>query len=242
MRHIFALSLSMLLLTSGCTTSRAVRAWHAGIKAEDAGNLRVARARYNESYGRNSAHVGAELARLRLLARVKESRKRASKRLTELLKKKGDRPDVLIFAAWWALLDGDLALARERAAAVSISKQRRDREHLQGELRRLQARLRQALTPAQRAQRQMQWAKYRLATEGGHTSAGPVSDCNDLQVPLLRAMILASARPHWAWSHNLAVCLLQRGELDAAGQVLKVAAQRCEDCQPIKSNLAVLGE
>jgi tetratricopeptide (TPR) repeat protein len=224
--------------TAGCTTSRAVRAWHQGIAAEDAGRVRVARRKYKESYGRNTKHVGAELARLRLLARVSESRKKAEESLKELLEKKSDRPEVLVFAAWWALLDGDVATAKDRADAVQISKGERLAVALKIELRRLAKAI---ATEVERKKRTVDAAAM-TAAKNNKLAVEALADGEPRRArDLLASVAAADEDAHWTIRFNLALAYLQLGEHARARRQLKRAARVCgADCAPVKANLKAL--
>ena len=108
----------LLLVTSGCTTSKAVRAWHDGWRAERKGDFERASKRYSWAYGRDGALVGAELGRLRILAIQPDQAEAVSKALKTLIKKKGDQVSVQLFATGWALTQRDLPLAVKRLAGI----------------------------------------------------------------------------------------------------------------------------
>ena len=103
---------------SACTTTRAVLAWEKGWQAEAKGEPQTAMARYAEAYGRNDRLVGAELNRIRLLARTPDKHIAASTALDALLKKSGEVPEVAIFGAAWALRDGQPKVAVRRLDAA----------------------------------------------------------------------------------------------------------------------------
>ncbi len=111
-------SVAIAVSLGGCTTSRAVLAWEAGWKAEAQGKYKVAAKRYAEAYSRNEHLVGAELNRIRLLARAPDKRLAAGKALDALLKKKGEVPQAAIFGATWALQTGEHKQAAARLAPV----------------------------------------------------------------------------------------------------------------------------
>lgn len=226
----------IVVAATGCTTSRAVRAWHAGIAAEDAGQLTKARRKYAESYGRNSAHAGAELARLRLLATVPESRKKAEESLKELLEKKSDRAEVLLFASWWALLEGDVKVAQTRLDAISISPvhpkhaeltlhKARLSETLNGQRRRHAAKLDPLGTAA----------RFNASRAVVALRQGDFSRARDL----LAGIVATNEQPHWTVHFNLAIAYLRLGEYERAKRLLRRAKSGCESgCAAIETNLA----
>ena len=118
LRHTSVFVATLLALSSGgCTTSRAVLAWRAGVVAERAGDTEEAGRKYAEAHGRDGNQYGAELAAIRLLLVVPDQREAGEKRLATLLGKRGARPDVAAFGALWAVARGDVAQATARLAA-----------------------------------------------------------------------------------------------------------------------------
>ena len=86
--------LATAALSAGCTTSQAVRRWHAAAEAEQKGDLGAAIAGYKEAYSLDSSLVGAELNRLRLLAARPGQKATVDKRLKELLTRHPSRAEV----------------------------------------------------------------------------------------------------------------------------------------------------
>lgn len=103
---------------AGCTTSRAVLAWHDGWRLEAAGEPGLAAVRYDEAVRRNSRLYGAALNRVRLLAVQPDRRKEADETLDKVLKSAGAEPEVAAFGARFALCAGDARLARARLDAA----------------------------------------------------------------------------------------------------------------------------
>ena len=237
------------VLISGCTTSRAVRAWHAGVAAEDAGKFRKARRKYDESYGRNGALVGAELARLRLLARLPESRKKAADQLKKLLEDKPDHPRLLLFAAWWALLDGQVNVAAERLAAVPLEGKRSGKKkRLRGaelaELRASATALKKRIKVERARKARAKDSKAATARRNNKLAVKALA-AKDPQraVSLLEATVALDPDPHWVIHHNLGVAWLQVGRQDKARAAFRYALQGCgQDCSATRKNLATLGD
>jgi tetratricopeptide (TPR) repeat protein len=108
---------AVLVAQSACITPRSTHAWHEGAAAEAAGDLVTAEARYTEAATGQDRLVGAELARIALMARSSDRRKDANKLLDAVLKKQPGDPLVASFAALMALIDGNPKLAAERLDA-----------------------------------------------------------------------------------------------------------------------------
>ncbi len=120
----------------GCTTSKAVRHWHSGWQREARGDLSGAAKFYAKAYARDGRLLGAELDRLRLLARQPDQRKAVDTRLKELLKDHPEAVEVQLFAAGWALFGEDSAGALKRLSAVNevaVAKADRKRAELAAE-------------------------------------------------------------------------------------------------------------
>ncbi len=116
--HLVAALLVLAGGLSACTTSRAALAWEDGWQAEARGDLKRAGSRYANAYSRNGFLVGAELNRLRLLARVPDKRAAVGQELDRLLAKRGEVAEVAIFGAVWALTEGDAKKAASRLDVV----------------------------------------------------------------------------------------------------------------------------
>ncbi len=238
MRFLFVTLLAAVIASAGCTTSRAVRAWHAGIEAEDAGHLRRARRKYAESYGRNGKHVGAELARLRLLAQIAESRKKAKERLKELLEKKSMRPDVLLFAAWWAVVDGDLVSAQNRLDAVSNMSLVGQSPQLHREKLRL---ARAIAVETQRRSRTSDPAAMAHKRALKKAIAALETGQYELARDLIAGVVAADGAVHWTVRFNLAIAHMHLGAHTKARHQLQQAASLCDDtCPAVTRNLALL--
>ncbi|MCO4761415.1 MAG: hypothetical protein KC502_07915 [Myxococcales bacterium] len=119
MRVVLAGLITMGLVgLSGCTTSKAVRAFHDGEKAEKAGDYARAAKRYQWAFKRNGALVGAELNRLRILARQPDEAANVDKALKELSAEHRHNVHVHLFAVGWALAKGDVAGANKRLGLI----------------------------------------------------------------------------------------------------------------------------
>jgi hypothetical protein len=105
-----------LLVISGCTTSRAIRAWHDAEDALAAGNRAKAVDRYSEAYGRDSGLVGAEANRIALLARDPAATARVAEAYDALATQKAGRVEVVLLGAG---LDALAGRAKEAFAAAS---------------------------------------------------------------------------------------------------------------------------
>lgn len=106
--------LTIALAAPACTTSRGVLAYRAGALAEDKGDTTRALARYQEALEYDGKLYGAELARIRLWSQQPDRKTDAQEALDKLLKKAATEPVVAAFAAWHALAQGDVKLARAR--------------------------------------------------------------------------------------------------------------------------------
>lgn len=234
---IAAIAVTLAFVTAGCTTSRAIRAWHRGVAHEQAGDVHKATRAYGEAYGRNNAHFGAELARLRLLARSPDSRKRADEDLQKLLKKKGTLPDVALFAAWWALLGGDTAGAQERIKALAIPAKHRSYDRLAKERARLQAavdaqveRERQKRDGAKKSAFAQQQAGARLLRDGQPRAARDV----------LAGLVASGQDNSWQSRFNLGIAELSVGNMERAHVAFAETLKRNPACEGARRNLAVL--
>ena len=103
---------------AGCTTSRAVMAWHDGWQAEAAGDLTLAERRYGEAALADKGQAGAACNRVRLLAQHPDRQQDAKDALEPLLKDKSRWPEVATLGALAALQAGDGKLAQQRLAAA----------------------------------------------------------------------------------------------------------------------------
>ena len=111
-------ALLVVALQAGCITPRSVHAFHEGAAAEAAGDLATAEARYAEAATGQDRLIGAELARIALMARSADRKKDADALLTALRKKAPADPLVCAFAALYALREGDTKSAAERLASA----------------------------------------------------------------------------------------------------------------------------
>ena len=233
-------TLALATFAGGCTTSRAVRAWHAGIAAEDAGKLKKARRKYSEAYARNGKHVGAELARLRLMARVPEAQKKADAALKKLLEKKSDEPTVLLFAALWALQRGELDDAQTRAAALPKKFSGRRAPELLAARRRLQ----QALRIEERRSERKSDDKGQAARRNNALAVSALKDGDPQRArDLLAAIVAMQPDAPWQVRFNLGVALLHLGQHEQARRQFGRAKASCTgDCEGVARNLALLGQ
>lgn len=105
-------------LLPACTTSRAVRAWHAAEDARRAGDRAVALRRYEEAYGRDGKLVGAEVDRIALLARDVGSSAAVEAARAKLVEKKAGRVEVQLLGAGLELVAGRHAAALAQLESI----------------------------------------------------------------------------------------------------------------------------
>lgn len=119
-RGLPALAAALLFaaVPPACITPRSVHAYYEGAEAEAAGDLATAEARYTEAATGQDRLVGAELARIALMARSADRKKDADELLAALRKKAPAEPLVCAFSALYALREGDSKAAAERLASA----------------------------------------------------------------------------------------------------------------------------
>ncbi len=207
------------------------------MKAEKSGDLDKARKKYAEAYGRNSAHVGAELARLRLLARSPAAHAAVDEDLKALAKKKGTQPDVALFAAWWALLKGDLKSAKAQLDGVSVPAKHAHAALLRADKKRLGAALATAVERERRKRDgtskstlEQQRVAARLLRQGKAKAAADI----------LGGLIAFGRDVHWSSHFNMGVAKVMLGELKGAREAFSTAAGMCPSCAPAARNAALL--
>ena len=226
-------------VATSCTSSRAVRAWHQGVEAESKGNLRRARDKYGESYQRSKRHIGAELARLRLMARSPASRKKATERLNTLLTKRPDVPELMLFGGWWALLEEDIKLAKARLASLAPNPKDGNNNPLAGQV----LQLKRAIAMQERRRAETFDAAALAARKNGSLAvkalnAGDHAHARDL----LAAVVARDPQVHWTVEFNLGLAYLHMGHHQKARRHWQRAVKRCHrQCTPLQTNLAILG-
>ena len=122
MRRAVATALAVAGLLSGlagCTTSRAVRAWHAAEKARASGDRELALRRYDEAYGRDGRLVGAEVDRIGLLAGDVGAASAVEAARAALAEKKSGYVEVQLLAAGLELVAGRVAPALAQLERIS---------------------------------------------------------------------------------------------------------------------------
>ncbi|GEM_PF-2847036 len=237
-RTAFLLALAAIVVGStGCTTSRAIRAWYAGAKAEDRGRHAKARRHYAEAFERNADLAGAELARIRLASRTIAGRKKAAEALDELVSDKGSKPEVAIFAAWWSLFKGDAKAARQQASGVEIPPKHPHRALLEKRLATLKARI---VIESERHKRTKDAATIAVADQVVRSEVALNSGDYSRARDLLNGVIARGDAVDWRLRFNLALAYMHLGELDLARRQLQTAASSCKACPAVHRNLAVL--
>lgn len=115
---LIALVAGAATLLPACTTSRAVRAWHAAEDARRAGDRAVALRRYEEAYGRDGKLVGAEVDRIALLAQDVGSAAAVESARSKLVEKKAGRVEVQLLGAGLELVAGRHAAALAQLESI----------------------------------------------------------------------------------------------------------------------------